>query len=139
MSLGLAIFRYFCRVRVKIGNRGFVPALALLAVFGMIMANSMLFMHAHKRADGTIIVHAHPFQKNSDSEQKGTNRPTGENHHHDNKDYLVLQHSTDPFLVADAMPASILAPAVSSEHISHGIEGPCPYLSQQNSRAPPLC
>jgi predicted membrane protein len=40
-------------------------ALWLIAIVGLLTLNNALFMHLHRLADGTLIVHAHPFDKSN--------------------------------------------------------------------------
>lgn len=39
----------------------------LAVVFGLFILNNVVFLHAHKLSNGQIIVHAHPYNKCSDS------------------------------------------------------------------------
>lgn len=39
----------------------------MIGIMGLMIANKALFMHTHKMADGSIIVHAHPYNKSNDS------------------------------------------------------------------------
>ncbi|WP_345232805.1 hypothetical protein [Olivibacter ginsenosidimutans] len=48
-----------------------------LCLFLAILANNVLFQHVHRFADGTIIVHAHPFPKNT-------------SHQHTKSEYVLL-------------------------------------------------
>lgn len=45
-----------------------VLALVLVVVMGLLIANKAAYIHAHEMADGTIVYHAHPFNKKNDSE-----------------------------------------------------------------------
>jgi len=38
----------------------------MIAIIGLMIANKALYMHTHKMADGSIIVHAHPYNKSDD-------------------------------------------------------------------------
>ncbi len=38
----------------------------LLSVYGLILVNNSFFYHSHITADGKVISHAHPFNKQSD-------------------------------------------------------------------------
>lgn len=42
-------------------------AYLILGVIGSLILNKAVFLHTHTLNDGTIIVHAHPFQASSDS------------------------------------------------------------------------
>jgi hypothetical protein len=39
-----------------------------LVIIVLLLANTLLFQHRHVLADGTVIVHAHPFKKNTKGE-----------------------------------------------------------------------
>ncbi len=53
-----------------------ILALGLFFVFSATLVNKALFQHSHLMPDGTVVVHAHPFERGDDSQ-------TPENHHHD--------------------------------------------------------
>ncbi|RUT77726.1 hypothetical protein [Ancylomarina longa] len=59
----------------------------LLPAFLLLEANAVLNWHVHKFADGSIIVHAHPFQKSGNS-------PLIPPHHHSAKACFSIQHLT---------------------------------------------
>lgn len=42
-------------------------AISLIVIVGIHSLNSLFYTHRHKLADGTIITHAHPFSKSSDT------------------------------------------------------------------------
>ena len=39
----------------------------MIAVFGLILVNNALYTHSHIKSDGTLVTHAHPFNKSNDS------------------------------------------------------------------------
>jgi len=51
----------------------------------LLILNTAVFIHSHRLADGTIITHAHPFQKSKES-----NQPY-KTHHHNNTDLFRLR------------------------------------------------
>ncbi len=63
-----------------------LPAMILLA------SNAVFNWHVHKQADGTVMVHAHPYQKSGSS--NGT-----ANHHHSSHECFSL-HQITGFLFA---------------------------------------
>ena len=40
----------------------------IIAVLAMLLTNQVVFEHSHQLADGTIISHAHPYDKSGDQE-----------------------------------------------------------------------
>ncbi len=53
-------------------------ALILLSVLCLLMANNVVFRHVHMLADGSCVVHAHPFTSENDHGKDGQNhRHTG--------------------------------------------------------------
>ena len=49
----------------KISQR--LIAISLIVIVGIHSLNSLFYTHSHKMADGTIVTHAHPFSKASDT------------------------------------------------------------------------
>lgn len=39
----------------------------MICIMGTMISNRMLFIHSHKLADGTVVTHAHPYNKSDDS------------------------------------------------------------------------
>lgn len=60
-----------------------VSFIGLLAIIWLIFNNS-IFIHWHQKDNGTIIIHAHPFNKSA--EDSGTES----RHTHDCKDFVVI-------------------------------------------------
>lgn len=70
------------------------PALLLL------MENSIVNLHTHRLANGSVISHAHPFKKSTNGEKK---------HQHSNKDFFFIKQLTSfIFFVFTALVASVL-------------------------------
>lgn len=59
---------------------------------GMLIVNKTVFLHVHKLDDGTIIFHAHPFDKSKDSKPY-------KSHHHNKADFLFFQNLSILFLI----------------------------------------
>jgi hypothetical protein len=70
--------------REKRGKYNKNISLLLFMGFLLILMNNISFIHTHTLSDGTVILHAHPFHKN-------TNDDTGEKHHHSDFEYVVLK------------------------------------------------
>ena len=56
-----------------------------MGVIGLLIINSILFTHSQTLSDGSVIVHAHPYNKTS-------NPPSSHNHHED--ELLILNNIT---------------------------------------------
>ena len=67
--------------------------LLMIGVMGMFIVNKAIFLHVHKLNDGTVIVHAHPFDKSNDSKPY-------KSHHHSNAEFFFFQNIEILFLVA---------------------------------------
>ena len=64
----------------------------VIGMMGMLIANKAVFMHTHKLSDGTVIEHAHPYNKSSDSEPY-------KSHHHSKAELLFFQNLEILFLI----------------------------------------
>lgn len=42
-------------------------AITMVAIMVLFVVNKAVYVHAHKLTDGTIVTHAHPFNKSTDS------------------------------------------------------------------------
>ena len=62
-----------------------------LALIGMLVINSALFTHSQTLADGSIVVHAHPYSK--------TNNPPQDHTHHEDE-LLILSNISLFFFIA---------------------------------------
>ena len=60
-----------------------VISLLLIAVMAMLTFNQSVYLHTHKLNDGTVVTHAHPYQKTNNS------TPTT-SHQHSKKDYVFI-------------------------------------------------
>lgn len=77
-------FAFIMKVAVKhITLRIFI--LLMTGVMALLIANSALFLHVHKLADGTINSHAHPYDKTSDSQPYKA-------HQHSKVEYLLFHN-----------------------------------------------
>ncbi|MCD6178561.1 MAG: hypothetical protein J7K39_01535 [Bacteroidales bacterium] len=65
----------------------------MIVIMGMLIENTAVFLHVHKLDDGTIIQHAHPYNKTNDSGPY-------KSHHHTNTAFLFFQNLGLLFLVA---------------------------------------
>lgn len=66
-----------------------VSSILLILITGLIILNKASFTHTHILADGTVITHAHPFEKSATD-------PEG-SHEHTNWEYAFL-HNLDALI-----------------------------------------
>ena len=57
----------------------------MIGIIGMLIVNKSIFTHTHKLNDGTVINHAHPYDKSNDSEPY-------KSHHHTNAELVFFQN-----------------------------------------------
>ncbi len=65
----------------------------MLAIFALLTYNQTAYMHSHIQADGTVVAHAHPYDKSTDSEPI-------KSHHHTRLELIVISHFSLLFWVA---------------------------------------
>ncbi len=63
----------------------------MIGIIGVLIANNAIFIHSHRMADGTLITHAHPYNKTNDSEPF-------KSHHHTQAEFLFLENLEIYFL-----------------------------------------
>lgn len=68
-----------------------ILVLLMAGLVGLLIANTALFLHVHQLEDGTIISHAHPYNKTDDAQPI-------KKHHHSKLDILII-HSLDILFV----------------------------------------
>lgn len=97
----------------------------------MLVGNVALFTHTHKLQDGTLIEHAHPFDKAGDTSPH-------KSHHHTASALLFFQHLTLLFLSAIAV-LSFAVVVEATSFISFSANQPAFVLLKLNKgRAPPM-
>jgi len=57
----------------------------MISLMGMHITNMVMFTHLHKNADGTVIVHAHPYHKSNDSKPY-------KSHHHTKNELIFFKN-----------------------------------------------
>ncbi|MBN2272905.1 MAG: hypothetical protein JXR41_03790 [Bacteroidales bacterium] len=65
----------------------------MVGLMGMLIANKAIFTHSHQLKDGTIVNHAHPYNRSDD------NQPF-KSHHHTQYEFVFLNNIQIFFLVA---------------------------------------
>ena len=56
----------------------------MIGLFGVLITNKAIFMHVHKLEDGSIVVHAHPYNESD-------NKTPYKTHHHSKTELLLIQ------------------------------------------------
>lgn len=104
----------------------------LILVMGSLMLNQALYTHNHVLPDGSIVSHAHPFNKSQESKQDAS-------HQHSTLEFFLIQNLLLLFLVALAAPSLnslsskyIKVQPVTSSYIPV-------FLIALPGRAPPAC
>lgn len=65
-----------------------------VGVMGLLIINSILFTHSQILFDGSVVIHAHPYNK--------TNNPP-QNHHHDKDELLILANIALLFFISSVI------------------------------------
>lgn len=64
----------------------------MLGIMGLLVANKGFYSHSHKLHDGSIVVHAHPYDKSEDS------KPC-KSHHHTGIEFMFYENIDILFFV----------------------------------------
>ena len=104
-----------------------LPAMILLA------GNAVFNWHVHRQVDGTLIVHAHPYQKSGSS--NGT-----ANHHHSSHECFSLQQFTSfLFLLGSVLfIAALIGKSYEISNVYHLFIKKGIISSLLDNRAPPV-
>ena len=70
-----------------------VLSLLMIAIMSVMVINKGLYIHSHILNDGTIVFHAHPFNKSTDSNPIKT-------HHHTSNQLVSITHIQLLFILA---------------------------------------
>ncbi len=73
----------------------------MVVIMAMLIFNQSANIHSHQLADGSVVTHAHPYQKTSD------NAPE-ESHHHNLKEFVFFDHLSLLFTVIAVLVAALL-------------------------------
>lgn len=96
----LAIFVGQMKNKTNIGVK--TLALLMIAVMALLTFNQSSNIHSHRLSDGSVVFHAHPYNKTSDSSPI-------KKHHHNIRDFLIIQHISLLFLSLIAAFTTLLA------------------------------
>ncbi len=100
-----------------------------LLLIGLLIINSILFTHTQTLADGTVLVHAHPYNKTD-------NLPAS--HHHHKSELLILDQLNVLFFFAAIAFILNGALVVFKKIYLQQLEYVSVLYSRQYGRAPPL-
>ncbi len=106
-------------------------AIIMIGIMTLMIINQRFFLHTHKLSDGTIIVHAHPYDKSTDSKPYKT-------HQHTNSLLLFYQNVSILFFVV-FLAFALLVPFTKAKLSSvQTIRYYFIYTIHKKGRAPPL-
>jgi len=106
-------------------------AYLILGLVGLLILNKAVFLHTHQLRDGTVIVHAHPFQSNTDSNPNNPHQHTKSGFFYFNELSLLYQSAPGNLTFYMAENSTILF----SETISFYFQK---YHACLKNRAPPV-
>ena len=119
-------------MKLKINNRARkLITLFIIGVMGMLIGNKIAFTHLHQLDDGTIIEHAHPYNKANDSEPI-------KSHHHSNAELLFFQNITILFFTAFLTLGVVLFAIRKRVTFNLILEHASTYINLYKGRAPPI-
>jgi len=98
---------------------------------GMLIVNKSIFTHTHKLADGTIMIHSHPYDRSNDSKPYKT-------HQHTKTEFLFFQNNEILFSLLFLTIAfnPFAQKTYFCFHISSNYASACIIIHK--SRAPPI-
>ncbi len=107
-------------------------SLILLLVMTILVFNNTVYTHVHVMPDGSLVTHAHPFQKGEDSGQ-------GTGHQHSSSIYFLLDHFQILFFLI-ALSLTLLRPARNRRFVPDRESAVYPLLIHlRPGRDPPHC
>ena len=99
----------------------------------LLIANKGVFLHTHHFADGSVVVHAHPFNKSND------NAPDN-SHNHTKKELILIQHIDNPNIIIITQFCSLIVVEVAYSYFNQNIQQSSPILTESaKGRSPPIC
>jgi len=111
-----------------IGSR--LVTLLLVSLIAMLTFNQSMNIHTHVLADGTIITHAHPYNKSNDS------APV-KNHHHTLIGFQILHNLQIIFLSVFIAIALIHTAHTIKRNTKENLHFNIAYIHLSPGRAPP--
>ena len=126
-------FIYFCADMTRFVNKTSIRvfAILLLSLMSMMILDKAFFLHTHRLSDGTIVVHAHPYNKSSDSE------PFKKHHHTDTLFHFYhIINLLFPALLSGVV--LVISSIKTKLHIVQTIQCISIYTANKSGRAPPV-
>ena len=129
----LFLITYLCRPMKSTVNNSVLKLITyfMIGVMGVFIVNKIVFTHVHQLDDGTIVKHAHPYNKANDATPYKT-------HHHSNADLVFFQNLSTLFLVAFFVLGLVLFVRKEKVNFRLAVEHALVYISLHKGRAPPI-
>lgn len=108
-----------------------IAAWALILSMGLLIANKAVFFHVHKMVDGSLVTHAHPFDRSSDPSPYKT-------HQHNAVDWLLLAAFDNIIAVGAMCFVFIILLLVIIRRIHIQLPHSLVRKQARSGRAPPL-
>ena len=103
----------------------------VIVIMGILIVNKAVFIHTHRLTDGTVVEHAHPFDKSTDS------KPF-KSHHHTKAELLFFQNLEIIFLFVFLTFALFIAAKKSKYSFNRKINYTLSCILLHKGRAPPI-
>ncbi|MEN8157866.1 MAG: hypothetical protein ABFS10_13025 [Bacteroidota bacterium] len=104
----------------------------VICVMGVMVANKAVYIHIHVMDNGTVITHAHPFNKSQESEQ-------GKSHQHSNLEFFLFQSLQILFTwIAVSVALINISKKTEKRYFTRGHLTPA-LIPVKPGRAPPHC
>lgn len=105
---------------------------AMILLMAALLVNKAVYIHVHVLADGSLVTHAHPFNKTSESSP-------GQSHHHSSLELLILE-GFELMIISALLAFSLLSFARDVEKRWFIQKQAYPVLLfLRRGRAPPHC
>lgn len=108
-----------------------IITLLIIGAMGLLTVNKAVYLHTHKLSDGTLIEHAHPFDKNGDSQPY-------KSHQHTNAELFFFQNINTLFLVFFSALALITLVKARNILIQLTVSPKSIFINLSPGRAPPI-
>ena len=105
---------------------------AMILIMAALLVNKAVYIHVHVLPDGTLITHAHPFNKTSEPVK-------GQTHHHSSLEFFIFQGLE--LMMLTSMMALVLMKAIGDLEKRWFTREPFTLgqIDLQPGRAPPHC
>ena len=105
--------------------------LLIIGIMVLFIINKAFFLHNHKLNDGTIITHAHPYNKSNDSKPY-------KSHYHSDTEFLFFQHLETLFLLVSSTIAIIIFVRKEKKSFKLITKQSLIFINLSKGRAPPI-